>query len=102
MSNILTIMGDVLDEIDNSLENATGSSDTASVGDVLGPIITTVIFVVGIVAVVMIIVGGFRFVNSQGDAGQAKEARDTIMYGIIGLIIAIAAFPIVHFVLGVL
>ncbi|MCL1839675.1 pilin [Candidatus Saccharibacteria bacterium] len=68
--------------------------------NVIQAIINTVIFVVGIIAVVMIILGGIQYSTSQGDSGKVKKAKDTIMYGIIGLIVALLAFTIVNFVLS--
>jgi len=62
-------------------------------------IINTVIFAVGIVAVIMVILGGIQYSTSQGAADKVKKAKDTIMYGIIGLVVAILAFVIVNFVL---
>ena len=47
----------------------------------------------------MVILGGIQYSTSQGDAGKVKKAKDTIMYGIIGLVVAILAFAIVNFVL---
>jgi hypothetical protein len=61
-------------------------------------LINTMIFVVGAVAVLMIVVGGLRYVLSGGDASSTKSARDTILYSIIGVVIAIMAYAIVNFV----
>jgi glucose uptake protein GlcU len=61
-----------------------------------------VIFIVGAVAVIMLIIGAMRFVLSNGDSKAVGEARNGIMYAIVGLIIAIAAYPIAHFVFGIL
>ena len=63
-------------------------------------IITTIIFAVGMVAVVMIILGGVSYATSQGDPQKVKKAKDTILYGIIGLVVALLAFAIVNFVLS--
>ena len=46
----------------------------------------------------MIIIGGFRYVTSQGDQTQMQSAKNTILYAVIGLIVAIAAYAIVSFV----
>ena len=62
-------------------------------------ILNTVFVVIGILAVVFIIVGGINYTMSQGDPGKVKKAKDTILYGIIGLIVSLAAFAIVQFVL---
>ncbi len=66
----------------------------------LQTIITVVLGVLGIVAVVIIILGGVQYVTSSGDPGKVKKAKDTIMYGIIGLLIALLAYAIVNFVLS--
>ena len=65
-------------------------------------IINGIIFVIGIVAVVMIILGGITYATSQGDPGKVKKGKDTILYGIIGLVVALLAYAIVTFVLGAL
>ena len=62
-------------------------------------IINAVIFVIGMVAVVMIILGGVSYATSQGDAAKVKKGKDTILYGIIGLIVVLLAFAITNFVL---
>ena len=99
MSKILEIMGNISDDINNSVNNATGS-DAPTVWQVVQPIILTVTFIAGIVAVVAVILGGIQYSTSQGDAGKVKKAKDTIMYGIIGLVVVIMAFAIVGFILG--
>lgn len=67
--------------------------------DVTG-IISAVIAVLGLVAVVVIIVGGIQYMTSSGDSGKVKKAKDTILYGVIGLVICVLAFAIVNFVIG--
>ncbi|MDO8335757.1 MAG: pilin, partial [Candidatus Saccharibacteria bacterium] len=61
-------------------------------------IITTMLYILGILAVIMIIFGGIRYVLSAGDASKIKTAKDTIMYSVIGLIVAVLAYAIVNFV----
>lgn len=55
--------------------------------------------IVGIVAVIMLIVGGFNFITSGGDSGKVTSARNTILYAIIGIVIVVFAQVIVRFVL---
>jgi len=62
-------------------------------------IINTIILIVGMLAVVMIIIGGINYALSQGDPGKVKKAKDTILYGIVGLVVSLLAFAIVQFVL---
>ena len=65
-------------------------------------ILNAVYVVIGIVAVIMIILGGVNYATSQGDPAKTKKAKDTILYGIIGLIIVLLAFAITTFVLNAL
>lgn len=61
-----------------------------------------ILFVVGILSVIMLIYGGLRYVISGGDAKKVTDAKNTIMYAIIGLVIAILSYAIVNFVIGAL
>jgi cytochrome bd-type quinol oxidase subunit 2 len=56
--------------------------------------------IVGIVAVVMIIVGGFKYITSGGESSKVSGAQSTILYAIVGLVIVVLAQVIVHFVLN--
>lgn len=56
--------------------------------------------IVGIIAVIMIIYGGFKYITSGGDSGNVSGAKNTLIYAIVGLIIVALAQFIVHFVLG--
>jgi hypothetical protein len=56
--------------------------------------------IVGIVAVIMIIYGGFKYITSGGDSGNVSGAKNTLIYAIVGLIIVALAQFIVHYVLG--
>ena len=60
------------------------------------------IFLVGAVAVIMVIIGALKFVVSMGDPKRVENARNTIMYAIVGVVIALCSFAIVNFVLGAL
>jgi hypothetical protein len=70
----------------------------------IGPIIKTVVnfllYLVGIISVIMIIIGGIRYAVSGGDSGAVSAAKNTIFYAIIGLLIAFCAFAIINWVLG--
>ncbi len=62
----------------------------------------TILYIVGIIAVIMLIIGGIRYVISGGDAKKVTDAKNTVLYAIIGLIIAFLAFAIVNFVITAL
>ena len=65
-------------------------------------IINTLLFIIGVLSVVMLIYGGIRYTISSGDAARVTAAKNTIMYAIVGLIVAFLAFAIVNWVLGAL
>ena len=86
----------------NCAINSANQVSNGQVSDLTGTIqtiINVVIFVIGFVAVAMVILGGVQYSTSSGDSAKVKKAKDTIMYGIIGLVVSILAFAIVNFVL---
>ncbi len=87
---------------------AKSGADCAGAGTVLNnnlgatvkAVVNTLIFIVGLIAVVIIIVAGLRYVLSQGDEKAVGGAKNAMLYAIIGLVIALLAYAIVNFVLG--
>ena len=56
--------------------------------------------IVGIIAVVMIIVGGVKYMTSQGESANVTSAKNTILYALVGLVVVALAQVIVRFVIG--
>ena len=83
----------------NSGDSVTPDDDSVFVGNIT-TIINAVIGILGLVCVVVMIIGGVNYMTSSGDAGKVKKAKDTILYGLIGLIICALAFAIVNWVIG--
>jgi hypothetical protein len=87
-------------------DTGNGESDAAENNPIFGPngILTRVIqilsFIAGFAAVIMIIIGGFRYVTSGGDSSTTAAAQKTIIYGVVGLVVVALAQVIVIFVLG--
>jgi len=65
-------------------------------------ILTTVYVWVGIIAVICIIIGGIIYMTSRGDPGKITQAKNTILYSIIGLVITLLAFAITNFAISAL
>ena len=84
---------------DTDCSNASVSNGGTNVNHIITTIINVFSFVVGVVAVIMIIVGGFRYITSGGDSGNVSSAKNTIIYAIIGLVVVALAQFIVQFVL---
>ena len=57
------------------------------------------LFIIGAVSVIMLIIGGVRYTISQGDSSAVTSAKNTILYAVIGLIVAILAYAVVNFVI---
>ena len=86
----------------NSISECNIADDHAGSNDLMktiNTIISVVLGILGILAVAYIIYGGFMFTTAAGDPAKTKKARETIMYGVIGLVVALLAFAIVNFVL---
>ncbi len=81
-----------LSGLDSAPDGVTGAGVTG--------LLNTVYIIAGIVAVVVIIVGGVRYVTSGGDATGVKNAKNTILYAVVGLVIIIAAAAITGFVMS--
>lgn len=68
-------------------------------GNVLTGVLTTVYFVAGVTAVIAIIIGGIMYATSQGDSSKVQQAKNMILYAVIGLVFVIMAFLITQFVI---
>lgn len=71
-----------------------------SINPVVQSVIGLLLWAIGLISVIMIIIGGIRYTMSNGDPGMVKAAKDTVMYAVIGLVVALVAFAIVKFVVG--
>lgn len=76
----------------NAAENLFGD------GSIFNTVTNILLFLIGAVSVVMLIIGGIRYVVSGGDQGAVTSAKNTILYAIIGIVVAFLAFAAVRFV----
>lgn len=80
--------------------NAVGGSGAPSLGSQIQTIVNVLLYMLGAIAVVMIVIGGIRYTTSNGEGNAITSAKNTILYAVIGLVIAILAYAIVNFVLN--
>ena len=73
---------------------------TKDLKETISGIIDIVLGFLGILATVIILIGGFKWMTSQGNTDKVDEAKKLIGAGIVGLIIILAAYAIARFVLG--
>ena len=87
-------------KVQAGIDAAGGSESTVDTKKVIENIINTMLFIVGVLSVIMIIYGGIQYVISTGDSGKVNNAKNTIMYSVIGLIVSILSYAIVGFVMS--
>jgi hypothetical protein len=81
------------------LEKPGALPDTAASRDKIVAILNVLFIILGSICLLMVTVGGFKYVISQGEAREVKSAKDTIIYAVIGLVISLSAYAIVNFVI---
>jgi len=90
--------------LDLSGKTTTGCDSSAASTSTLQGILTFAVnifsVIVGVIAVIMLIVGGLKYITSGGDTNNVSGAKNTIVYALIGLVIVALAQFIVHFVLA--
>lgn len=69
-------------------------------GSIFKIVTNVLLFLVGAISVIMLIIGGIRYVISGGDQAQVTSAKNTILYAIVGIVIALLAYAAVNFVTG--
>lgn len=73
-------------------------NDKATPEDVIKTVINILLFLIGAVAVVVIIIAGLRYTTSGGNANGVSAAKNMLLYAVVGLIVAIFAFAIVNWI----
>lgn len=76
------------------------TTSTTDINDVFKTIVNVLLFIIGAVAIIMIIVSGIRYTTSGGNANSVAAAKNTLLYSVIGLVVAIFAYAIVNWVVG--
>jgi multisubunit Na+/H+ antiporter MnhB subunit len=85
--------------VESGLNSTGGTGGGTEIGPIIKLIINALLFILGAVAVIMIVIGGIRYTISQGDSGAVTSAKNTILYSVIGLVVALLAYAIVNFVI---
>lgn len=88
--------------IRSGVDSAEGTGSAKAVdnpGELVKGVVNAILYIVGILAVIMLIWGGITYTTSAGDSNKVTSAKNTILYAVIGLVVAIFAYAIVNFVL---
>lgn len=91
------LAGACADSPDSEICKSSGAADTPE--SLIKTIINTLLYVVGTLAVIMIIVAGIMYTTASGDASKITRAKNTLTYSIVGLLVAFLAFAIINWVL---
>lgn len=76
------------------------SGGRARLFGIIKNIINLLLVAAGVISVIIIIVGGLRYTLSAGDQAQVTAAKNTVMYAVVGLVVAMLSFAIVNFVVA--
>ena len=95
------IAGAINSEITSGMNATSAGTSTPTDANVVIKNVTNIMFfIIGAVSVIMLIYGGIRYTTSGGNANSVTAAKNTIMYSIVGLVVAILAFAVVQFVVN--
>ena len=76
------------------------TADNCTGDPVFKNVTNVMLFIIGAISVIMLIIGGIRYTVSGGDSSAVTGAKNTILYAIVGIVVALLAFAVVNFVLG--
>lgn len=82
----------------NANTKVCAATGTASAQTIAQRILSLLFWIIGIASVIVIVIGGMKYVASNGDSNRIQSAKNTIMYAVIGLVVAIMGQAIVLFV----
>jgi len=83
----------------SSAQGEDQQSDLFGDQGVFRTITNVLLFIIGAISVIMLIIGGIRYVVSGGDSGAVTSAKNTILYAVVGIVVAILAYALVNFVI---
>ena len=99
-----TVFADAKSDVCAGIGSAAGGGGCAESGPTVNTVINAVInilrWVVGIISVIMVIVGGFKYVTSGGDSSNVQSAKNTVIYALVGVIIVAISQTLIKFVLA--
>jgi len=76
------------------------ATNKVSVAGIFSTVAHVLIYLVGAISVIVLIIGGLRYILSAGNPASVQGAKNTILYAIVGIVVAVAAYAIVAFVLA--
>ncbi len=93
--SLINKIADITPQVPSGLSNT-----PTDLNAVIAKVTNLLLYIVGATAVIMVVVGGFMYITSGGNPQRTKSAKDTILFAIVGMVIALLAYGIVNFVIG--
>ena len=84
----------------NSARGIDQATDLFGASGIFTTISNVMLFIVGAISVIMIVIGGLRYVISGGNTANVTAAKNTILYAIVGLIVSMLAYAVINFVIS--
>lgn len=95
-----SVIGKACEENPNSVICKQSNNPENKTNKFIQNIINILMFALGTIAVIVIIVGGIKYATADGDQSQLTSAKNTILYAVVGLVVALMAYAIVGFVIN--
>jgi hypothetical protein len=80
--------------------NTIGVPKVDLTNETLGNVVSAVFVVIGSLAVLFVLVGAARYVTANGEPNKVTQAKNTILYAAVGVVVSALGFTIVQFVIG--
>ncbi len=96
------VQADTISEIRDGVTGSGGGgskNEGKQVAVIVRTVVNILLFFIGAFAVIILVVAGFRFVGANGDANTVSSAKNTIIYSVIGIVVAFMAFALTNFVI---
>lgn len=101
--NVPSVHADTVSDIRSGVTGVGGTgakNQGQRIGQIVRIVVNILLFLIGAFAVIMIVIAGFRLVAANGDSNTVSSAKNTILYAVIGLIVAFLAYALVNFIVG--
>lgn len=99
VSSETTVQAAAPTSVRSGATNTKPAGATDDITPFLKSIANILLFIIGAASVIVIIIGGVRYVTSAGDSNAVNSAKNTILYAVVGLVVAAMAYAIVNFVI---
>ena len=84
----------------NAINSPLCTKTTETIPSYITKIVSGLLYILGVVSVIVIIIAGVFYTTSVGDPKMVEKAKNTLMYAVIGLVVALLSYAIVSFVAG--